>query len=96
MNQAGEEKMEQKIKALVEAGRREEAIGILDEYLKVHTDEAMLLMLGELLYAAGRMTDALNKFNAVVRLNPLNSKAGNYVAMISNILNYYNKDLLNP
>lgn len=96
MNQAGVLKMKERIKALAEAGKREEAIGILEEYLEVHTDEEMLLLLGELLYAAGRMTDALNKFNAVVRLNPANSKAQNYVAMISNILNYYNKDLLNP
>ena len=88
--------MEKKIDALLEAGKRGEAIRKLEEYLQEHTDEQLLLQLAELLYAEGRMTDALNKFNAVVRLNAENLKARNYVKMIHDILNYYNKDLLNP
>lgn len=88
--------MEKKIDALLEAGKRGEAIRELEEYLQEHTDEQLLLQLAELLYAEGRMTDALNKFNAVVRLNAENLKARNYVKMIHDILNYYNKDLLNP
>ena len=90
------EYMEKKIDALLEAGKRGEAIRELEEYLQEHTDEQLLLQLAELLYAEGRMTDALNKFNAVVRLNAENLKARNYVKMIHDILNYYNKDLLNP
>lgn len=88
--------MEKRINELLEAGERGKAIRELEEYLKEHTDENLLLQLAELLYAEGRLTDALNKFNAVVRLNSGNSKANNYVKMISDILNYYNKDLLNP
>lgn len=90
------EYMEKKIDALLEAGKRGEAIRELEEYLQEHTDERLLLQLAELLYAEGRMTDALNKFNAVVRLNAENLKARNYVKMIHDILNYYNKDILNP
>lgn len=88
--------MEEEIDKLLKCGRRTEAISMLDEYLKSHVDETLLFQLGELLYAEGRTTDALNKFNAVVRLNPENKKAGNYVSMIRNILDYYNKELLNP
>lgn len=88
--------MEEEIDKLLKCGRRLEAISMLDEYLKSHVDETLLFQLGELLYAEGRTTDALNKFNAVVRLNPENQKAVNYVSMIRNILDYYNKESLNP
>lgn len=89
--------MEKEIKALADAGKREEAIRKAEEYLRQNgEDEALLLLLGELLYAGGRMTEALNRFNAVMRLNPENRKAQNYAAMINNILGYFCKDLLNP
>lgn len=88
---------EQEIKALVDAGQRSEAIRLLEERVnRQPDDEASWLILGELMYAEGRMTDALNQFNAVLRLNPGNRKARNYVTMINNILGYYCKDLLNP
>lgn len=87
----------EKVQELLKAGRRKEAIDILEESVRENGgSEELLLQLGELIYAEGRMTDALNKFNAVLRLNPDNRKAGNYVAMINNILGYYCKDLLNP
>lgn len=88
---------EQEIKTLVDAGKRPQAIGLLEAYLKERPeDENILLMLGELIYAEGRMAEALNRFNAVLRLNPENLKARNYVTMINNILGYYCKDMFNP
>lgn len=89
--------MEEKIKLLLDAGNRVEAIKMAEEYLQRQgEDEGLLLLLGELIYAEGRMPEALNRFNAVLRLNPGNRKARNYVTMINNILGYYCKDLLNP
>ncbi|MEG0795707.1 MAG: tetratricopeptide repeat protein [Odoribacter sp.] len=89
--------MEKKIEELLKSGHQAEAIGCLEEYIQQNaTDEECLLQLGELLYAEGKMTEALNKFNAVIRLNPKNRKAENYSLMIRNILGYYCKDLLNP
>ena len=88
---------EQEITVLVEEGRRKEAIVLLEKYLEEQgQEETILLRLGELIYAEGRMPDALNKFNAVLRLNPDNQKARNYVTMIQGILGYYCKDLFNP
>lgn len=88
---------EQEIKALVDAGKRQEAIRLLEICLEEQqNDENILLMLGELIYAEGRMPEALNRFNAVLRLNPENLKARNYVTMINNILGYYCKDMFNP
>lgn len=89
--------MEEQFNELSEKGKRTEAIRVLEEALKQKGEnEDLLLQLGELLYAEGKMTDGLNKFNAVLRLNPENHKARNYVTMINNILGYYCKDLLNP
>ena len=88
--------IEENIKSLIEQGQRAEAIRLLEEQLKLQLDEHLLLCLGELIYDEGHMTDALNRFNAVLRLNPENRKAQNYVAIIRNIMGYYCKDLLNP
>lgn len=88
--------MEENLNELSDAGKRREAIRELEEYVKERPDEKSLMQLAESLYAEGRITDALNRFNAVLRLNAENLKARNYVRMIRNILDYYNKDLLNP
>ncbi|MEI3154423.1 MAG: tetratricopeptide repeat protein [Odoribacter sp.] len=89
--------MEKEIKILLEAGQRQEAIKKIEAYLQQEGENAdLLLLLGELIYAEGRMPEALNKFNAVLRIRPDNQKARNYVVMINNILGYYCKDLFNP
>lgn len=89
--------MEEKIEKLPENGKQVEAIKRVEEEWKKKGDqEELLLRWGELLYAEGKMTEGLNKFNAVLRLNPENQKARNYVTMINNILGYFCKDLLNP
>lgn len=88
--------MKDKIEELLKNGQRVEAIACLEEYLNTETDEALLLQLGELLFAEGKKTEAMNKFNAVLRLNPENVKAQNYITMIRSILDYFCKDLLNP
>lgn len=89
--------MEKEIKILLEAGQRQEAIKKIEAYLQREGENAdLLLLLGELIYAEGRMPEALNKFNAVLRIRPDNQKARNYVVMINNILGYYCKDLFNP
>jgi len=88
---------EEEIEALLDGGHRKEAIVLLEKQLEEQgQQETVLLRLGELIYAEGRMSDALNKFNGVLRLNPGNQKARNYAAMINGILGYYCKDLLNP
>ena len=87
----------EKIQKLINDGCRQEAVRMLTAFVQLHPErEEDLLWLGELIYAEGNMTEALNKFNAVLRLNPDNQKARNYATMIHGILGYYCKDLLNP
>ena len=89
--------MEKEIKILLEAGQRQEAIKKIEAYLQQEGENAdLLLLLGELIYAEGRMPEALNKFNAVLRIRPDNQKARNYVVMNNNILGYYCTDLFKP
>mgnify|MGYP003161611125 CR=1 FL=1 len=79
--------MRKEIQEWIEKGNRTEAVRLLEEWVGKHpADEEEWLLLGELLYADGKMTEALNKFNTVLRLNPDHRKAANYVIMINNIL----------
>lgn len=89
--------MEEKIIELLGSGNRREALRLLEEWGQGHVyDEALFLLWGEVLYAEGRMPEALNKFNAILRQSPEHTKARNYVTMINNILGYYCKDMFNP
>lgn len=86
-----------KLRQMAEEGKRTETIRLLEQKVSERKEDGeALLLLGELIYAEGRMPEALNKFNAVLRLEPNNQKARNYVTMINNILGYYCKDMFNP
>jgi len=85
-------------KQLAKRGRREDAVAMLQQMLEKNEGEreTVLLELGAVYYAMGDTTRALNHLNEVVRINPENRKAKNYLDMINGILDYYCKDLLNP
>jgi len=89
-------KMEKRISLLFAEGQIKEAIEMLEQEVKLQESEEKLLLLGELYYKEGRSVDALNKFNAVLKINPVNKKAAAYVTMINDVLDFYHKDLLNP
>ncbi len=59
-------------------------------------NEDLLLRLGELYHAVGDMRQALNKFNAVLKINPANKRARTYVIMINNVFDFFYPDLINP
>lgn len=84
----------EKLNVLLEEKKYDEII----ESLEGRSDlgEEKLMLLGISYYANGRTIDALNKFNAVLRINPDNKRAANYVQMINSVLDFFNKDLLNP
>ena len=88
--------MEENVNLLIIRGKIKEAIEVLEQGLLQQESEEKLLLLGELYYKEGRSVEALNKFNAVLKVNPDNTKAAAYVTMINDILNFYHKDLLNP
>lgn len=85
-------------KQLAKQGRREDAVAMLQQMLEKNEGEreTVLLELGAVYYAMGDTMRALNHLNEVMRINPENRKAKNYLDMINGILDYYCKDLLNP
>lgn len=88
--------MNERIEGLVAEGQITEALAELEKYPVEQQGEAWLLYIGELYYKLGKSTEALNRFNAVLRINPENVKALAYVEMINGVLDFFCKDLLNP
>ena len=52
--------------------------------------------LGALYYADGRNREALNMFYGALDRDPGNVKARGYVQLLREVLDYVNKDLMNP
>lgn len=74
----------------------EKAIPLLDEYIKLNPedDEAYTLR-GMKYWAAGKRSLAIKDYLSAIRINP-ESKAKMALQSANEILDYYNKDLLNP
>ena len=83
---------------LVKEKKIEEAIVLLRRQVELRgeDEEACWMELGIIYNSNAEFSQALNCFNAVLRLNSENTKARTYVNMINSILDYYCKDLLNP
>jgi tetratricopeptide (TPR) repeat protein len=84
---------------LVKEKRVTEAIALLQHHLEQAGGEEerveAWLELGIIYNGMADFSHALNYFNAVLRIRD-HSQACAYVEMINGILNYYNKELLNP
>lgn len=91
-----EEKASERIKDWIAAGKIAEVVAEFEKIPEEKRDKEWLFSMGELYYRAGRHTDALNKFNAFLRLEPEHKQAAAYVRMIHGILDFFCKDLLNP
>ena len=86
----------EKARQLFRDKKIEDAIALLKEQLEMKGDDEVCLMeLGIIYNGIADFPQALNCFNAVLRLNPGHVKAQTYINMINGILNYYCKDLLN-
>lgn len=73
-----------------------EAIKALDLHIADNPgDEEALTLRGMRHWAIGNRADAINDYLAAIKINP-RSKAVEALRMANDILNYYNKDLLNP
>lgn len=74
----------------------EEAINLITSYITTHpeSDEA-LTMRGMKYWASGQRSLAINDYLAALQINP-DSRARLALQAANDILNYYNKDLLNP
>lgn len=73
----------------------QEAIPMLDEYIASYEDDEAYTLRGMKHWAMGERALAIKDYLAAIRINPA-SKAKQALESANAILNYYNKDLLNP
>ena len=84
------------IEEILQAGRVEEAIGLLKEYIAaspVPSDRAYYL-LGNAYRKRGDWQGAINNYLEAMAINP-DSPAKNAYAIANEILDFYNKDMYN-
>ena len=80
----------------IKSKQPEEAIMLLDAYIAAHPeDEEALTIRGMRHWAMGHRSLAINDYLAAIKINP-DSKAKMALQAANSILDYYNKDLLNP
>lgn len=74
----------------------EDAIERLTQHIHTSPDEEEAFILrGKILWSLNRRREAINDYLAAIRLNP-QSKARLLLDYANSILDFYNKDLLNP
>lgn len=73
----------------------EEAIKILDKIIEKAPDDAALSLRGMKHWALGNRAQAINDYLRAISLNP-ESKSVQLLENAQAILDFYNKDLLNP
>lgn len=73
-----------------------EAISALNKYIEAHpdSDEAYTVR-GMKYWSLNLRKEAINDYHAALKINP-ESKASMALQFANSILDYYNKDLLNP
>lgn len=86
----------EKIKELIYDGRLDEAIKLLNEYIKQYpSDDEGWYLRGNAYRKKEDFQQALNNYLEAMELNP-DSPAFQAHDMLMKILNYYNKDIYNP
>lgn len=86
----------QKINAFICENRIEDAINALNQHIAEHGDDDVALYeRGKLYWRIGDRRSAITDYNAAVAVNP-DSPARRALEMSTDIMNFFNPDLLNP
>ena len=73
-----------------------EAIPLLDEYINNHTyDDEAYTIRGLKHWSVNQRKEAINDYLTALRINP-DSRAKTALDFANSVLDFYNKDLLNP
>lgn len=74
----------------------QEAIPLLDRYIEINeADDEALTIRGMKHWSINNRREAINDYLAALKINP-ESRAKTALAYATGIMDYYNKDLLNP
>lgn len=86
----------EKIKELIDGNRTEEAIRTLDKLIEENpADDSLLFLRGNAYRKHNDWKNAVSDYCKAADINPESPAAAAYKAAME-ILNFYNKDLLNP
>lgn len=84
------------IKQLINEGKIEDAISLLDDYIqKNNRSEEAYYLRGKAYNKKGDVRQALNNYLAAIEINPDGPAKTAYDSLIR-ILDFYNKDIYNP
>lgn len=84
------------IKKLLSDGKTDEAIGLLEEYVRNNqSSEEAYILLGNAYRKREDFKNALNCYLSAMEINPESPASIAYKQIIS-ILDFYNKDIYNP
>ena len=87
----------EEIRALIDQNRLDEAVGRIEQLLKVDENSADLhFLLGQIFQKRGEWGKAINQFQRVIELDSQFPGAQNHIDMARSILGFYNPDLMNP
>ena len=88
--------MKEKIKALLDSCRADEAISLIDDFRASGgtMDDGLFYLLGNAWRKKGDWQMAMNNYLEALNLNP-DSPARNALDMANEILDFYNKDMYN-
>lgn len=75
---------------------RLKAISELENDAELHLSIDKMNRLGELYHAEGRVQESLNIFYTVLKQDRENQVAKAHVQLMQEVLNFVNKDLMNP
>ena len=79
---------------VLQEGKVEEAMTLLSRIER--PGEEVFYLRGEIEYNRQRWGAAQNNFQEVLRINPANKGAENYIVLIQGILSFFHSDQFNP
>ena len=84
------------IKQLINDGDTETAIGLLTDFITTNVEgiDVAYYLMGNAFRKQGNWQGALNSYQEAIQINP-ESPAADARAMVMDILNFYNKDMIN-
>lgn len=85
----------EQIKSLIADNRLDEAEKIIKSLLETRKDDLFYYLLGNIQRKRGNWQEALNNYYQAMEINP-ESPASIAAESLNNILNYRNKELMNP
>lgn len=94
-NNSNNKQVCEEVMRLIDCGQLDEALGLLDDSIKLSPCAELHYQRGRLLWKMGRKTEAMTDYATAAQLDP-SSPATAALEMAREIMNFYHRDLYNP